>query len=56
MARPKAKCRQYIMLFFAVLITYLVGSLYYEFRFLDLGYLIVVIVGFVRFLKVKEGD
>lgn len=54
MARTKAKCRHYIMIFFVVLITYLAGSLYYEFEYLDLGYLIAVIVGFVRFLNVRE--
>jgi hypothetical protein len=54
MAHTKKKCRLYIMLFFVVLITCLVGSLCYDFRYLDFGYLIVVVVGFIRFLNVRE--
>jgi hypothetical protein len=54
MTHTKAKCKQCIMIFFILLIAYLIGSLYNEFRYLDLGYLIVVVVGFVRFLNVKE--
>lgn len=54
MTRPKTKYRHYIMTFFVVLITYLVGILYYDFKYLDFGYLLVVVVGFIRFLSIKE--
>lgn len=54
MARSKTKCWIYLNMFFVILIMYLIGSLYCEFKYLDFGYLIVVMVGFVRFLNVKE--
>lgn len=54
MTRTKAKYKHYLMLFFVVMITYLVSSLYHDFGFLDFGYLITVIVVFIRFLKEKE--
>ena len=54
MTCPNAKCRRYIIIFFIILITCLIGNLYYEFKYLDLAYLLVVVVGFIRFLNVKE--
>lgn len=54
MVRPKTNCKNCIKIFFLIVIIYLTGSLYYEFRYLDFGYLVVVTIGFVRFMKVKE--
>jgi hypothetical protein len=54
MTRSKAKCRRYITFFFIMLIACLIGSLYYQFHYLDFAYLIVVVVGFIRFLNVRE--
>jgi hypothetical protein len=56
MTCPKTKCRRYIKIFFVVLIMFLIGNLYYEFKYLDFAYLIVVVVGFIRFLLIKEED
>jgi len=56
MISPKTKCKRYITIFFIVLIAFLLGNLYYEFKYLDFVYLVVVVVGFVRFLRVKERD
>jgi hypothetical protein len=56
MSRGKKKSRQYIALMFIAVITYLVGNLLYNFKYLDLGYLIIIIVGFIRFVKIKEVD
>ncbi len=39
---------------FIILITYLIGSLCCDFKYIDLGYLIVIVLSFVRFVKVKE--
>lgn len=56
MARSKTNCKNYIKGFFLVVIAYLIGSLYYDFRYLDFGYLIVVTIGFIRFIKLKENN
>jgi hypothetical protein len=56
MTCPKTKCRRYIKLFFIVLIALLIGNLCYKFKYLDFAYLVVVVVGFVRFLLIKEED
>jgi|BioPla2DNA2_1021312.scaffolds.fasta_scaffold01828_17 hypothetical protein len=56
MISPKAKCRRYITIFFVVLITFLISNLYYEFKYLDFAYLVVIVVGFIRFLGVKENE
>jgi hypothetical protein len=46
--------KYYLIAFFILLIMYLVGTLYKNFQYLDFGYLLVVIVIFVRFLYEKE--
>ncbi|MDD2202801.1 MAG: hypothetical protein PHT75_00845 [Bacilli bacterium] len=54
MAPATNKHKYYLIVFFVLIIIYLVGSLYHEFHYLDFGYLLVVIVIFVRLLNEKE--
>ncbi|MDD2469644.1 MAG: hypothetical protein PHI22_01760 [Bacilli bacterium] len=54
MAYPCVKYKYYLILLFIAVITYLAGSLHYNFEYLDFGYLIVTIVCLIRFLKIKD--
>lgn len=54
MKQDKSKSRLCIVSLFVILITYCTVCLYYEFSYLDLGYLGVVVVSFVRFLFLRE--
>jgi hypothetical protein len=56
MDHAKKKSRQYIAVIFIVLILYLIGNLYYNFQYIDLGYLIVIVIGFIRFICIRETD
>jgi hypothetical protein len=54
MNRGHGKSRQYITLTFITLMLYAIISMWYSFKYIDLGYLILITIGFIRFLRVKE--
>jgi hypothetical protein len=54
MKQSKNKSRICSMFLFVILILYCILCLYYEYNYLDLGYLFVVVVSFIRFLYLKE--
>ncbi|MDD2489837.1 MAG: hypothetical protein PHY26_01080 [Bacilli bacterium] len=54
MKRNQKKSKQYIILVFIAVITYLVVCLFSSFRYVDLGYLVVIVVTFIRFLRIKD--
>lgn len=53
--KPNQKrSKQYISLIFVAVIIYLVVCLHSSFNYVDFGYLIVIIVSFIRFLRIKD--
>lgn len=51
MAYSNMKYKHYLILLFVAVITFQLNSLHNKFNYLDLGYLIVVAITFVRFLN-----
>ncbi len=54
MKQDQIKSRFCIISLFIILILYCCTCLYFEFSYLDLSYLVVVVVSFIRFLFLKE--
>jgi len=54
MKTNQTKSKLYIILIFLAVIIYLIVRLWNSFKYIDLGYLLVLVVSLIRFLRVND--